>query len=80
MKIFIKNLFLVTFFLGGLSVKSQEGVPYSISLNGGATIFYGDVKEYRFAPTTLHNSEIRPAGELQFRYFMSDYFAFNGTF
>lgn len=58
----------------------QGKLPYSISLNGGVSVFYGDVKEYRFAPTTLNNSEIRPAGELQVRYSLNESVFLNGMF
>lgn len=80
-----KFIFFVLIFFSVISLKAQNIIPqnkffhyWEINLNGGTSLFFGDIKEKPIIPISSNNNEWRLGGGLMARYEFTPVFGLRG--
>ncbi|MCF8406052.1 MAG: SPOR domain-containing protein [Bacteroidales bacterium] len=76
--LFISILFLLPTFIYGQESKKNIWKDWSVNINGGVSLFYGDVENYEFFPTTKNKNEWRYGYGLMLQKGFGDFFTLRG--
>ncbi len=65
----MKTILSISFFLiislGTIKGQMITKRPLHIQIDGGLNTYYGDIKRYRYVPTTRDNNELTPSGAIK---------------